>query len=113
MQRVVESRLKHVDEEFGNRVSKTLEQALGVTVMNLVFTVLKKDFRIARNEIAGNPKALKQVLERFFGPSSYAFLEKLISREIITEFELPEELKLENSSLEHVLNKAREKACLE
>jgi hypothetical protein len=108
----VESRLKSTDEKFGKRVSKTLEQALGVTVMNLVFIVLKRDFGIAENEIAVNPKALKQVLERFFGPESYAFLEKLISREIITEFELPEETELENSSLEYVLDKAREKACL-
>jgi len=105
--------LKEIDEEFGYRVSKALEQALGETVMNVVYTVLRRDFGIGNDEIAANPNALKEVLRRFFGPSGLDFLEELISREIIAEFELPAKLEEASKTLAEVLRIARLKVSPE
>ncbi len=79
--------------------------------MNVIYTILRRDFGIKKNEIATNPNALKEVLRRFFGPTGLDFLEKLISREIIAEFELSPKLEEENNSLSEVLRIARQKVC--
>ena len=68
---------------------------------------------LTNDEIAAIPNALKEVLRRFFGPSGLDFLEKLISSEIIAEFELPTKLEEENNTLTEVLRIARLKVSSE
>ncbi len=98
-----------MDEEFGEKISKSLEQALGLKVMNVVYAMLKREFGIHKDEIATNPGALEEVLGRLFGPTGVDFLERLISREIVAEFDLALEPEEKDSTLSEVLRKARQK----
>ncbi len=97
------------DTSFSERLSKSLEQALGVRIVNIVYSILKTDFGIEKDDVPANPDALRKVLKRIFGTTGLNLLELLISKEILIEFDLPVNLEEENTALDDVLGKARQK----
>lgn len=105
--------MSSVDDEFGEKLSKSLEQALGVRIVSVVYSILKSDFGIEKDEVPANPEVLKEVLRRIFGSAGLHFLEILISKEILAEFDLPDNLKAGDYILAEVLREARQKVSSE
>ncbi len=101
----------NLDEtQFGQRVSKALGEALGVKIMYVVYSILKKDYGINKDEVARNPAALEEALGKLFGPKGRDFLVKLISAEIIMEFDLPDNPTGKGNTLTELLQRAHQKA---
>ncbi len=69
--------------------------------------MLKSDFGIEKVNVPEHPEALKKVLRKIFGATGMDFLEMLISKEILVEFDLPFELDDDNIVLAKALKKAR------
>jgi hypothetical protein len=101
--------LSSADDDFRQRLSNSLEQALGVKIVSVVYSILKSDFGIEKDEVPENPDALKIVLKRIFGSTGLDFLEMLISKEILTEFGLLDNLEANDYLLAEALRKARQK----
>jgi len=101
--------LNELERRFSNRLSDSLEHALGAKIATLVYSILKTDYGIEKDEVPANPGALKKVLNKIFGPTGLDSLEMLIAKEILTEFDLPDNLGVEDLSLVEALRKARKK----
>jgi hypothetical protein len=97
------------EREFSRRVSKSLEDALGQRVMEVVSSIMKKDYGIRKDDLARNPAALQNVLSKLFGPTGLDFLEKLISKEIEREFDIRDNLMERGSTLTLILQRAHQK----
>jgi hypothetical protein len=76
------------DTSFNEKLSRSLEQALGIRIVTVVYSVLRSDFGIEKEDVPAHPEALKRALEKIFGSTGMDFLEMLISKEILTEFDL-------------------------
>ncbi len=100
--------MNELDRRFSERLSNSLEQALGAKITSVVYSILKKDYGIEKDQVPANSEALKKALRRIFGPTGMDFLEMLIAKEILTEFGLPNKFE-EDLVLVKVLRKARQK----
>ncbi len=59
-----------VDKDFSKRLSKALDQALGMTIVNVVYSVLNTDFgtekELVTSNLEGGTEKFSELLERIF-----------------------------------------------
>ena len=100
------------DRQFNQKVTDSIDRAfasLGDSIELVLYLTLEKDFGISKEEVPTKPDSLSEVLKRIFGPSGRDFMVKLISEELIDEFDLPPPDAEEEKSVATLLEKAREK----
>jgi hypothetical protein len=83
--------------------------SLGDSIELVLYLTLEKDFGISKEEISVKFHSLSEVLKRIFGPAGREFMIKLISEELIEEFDLPLPEAAEEKSVTALLKKARER----
>ncbi len=98
------------ERPFNQKVTDSIDRAfdsLGDSVALALYLSLEKDFSISKEDVPSKPEELSQVLKKVFGPSGRDFMIKLISDEIIREFDLDEQI-LKGKSIPELLKAARE-----
>ncbi len=103
--------MEQLDKKFSEKLSRSLELALGPKITGVVYSVLKSEYGIEKEEVPANPAVLKLVLEKLFGNTGMDFLETLISKQIVAEFNLPAEY--EEEELPAILMRARQEIFLD
>ena len=100
------------DREFNQKVTDCIDRAfasLGDSIELVLYLTLEKDFGISKEEVPTKLDSLSEVLKRIFGSSGRDFMVKLISEELIGEFDLPPPEAEEEKSVAALLEMAREK----
>ena len=97
------SHLSSVDEVFGERLSKSLEKTLGVRIACCCFTRFSR--LTFESKKMANPGALRDALKRIFGTTCLDFLEMLAAKEILAEFNIADNLKLEEYAFDDVFRR--------
>jgi hypothetical protein len=101
--------LSSADDDFRQRLSNSLEQALGVKIVSVLYSILKSDFGIEKDEVPEKSGRFENSSEKNLGSTGLDFLEMLISKEILTEFGLVDNLEANDYLLAEALRKARQK----
>ncbi|MFI5419927.1 MAG: hypothetical protein ACHQ1H_03060 [Nitrososphaerales archaeon] len=99
-----------IKKSFNQKATESIDRAfdsLADSIELVVYLTLEKDYRVSKEDVPLRPEKLSEILTRVFGPSGSEFMTKLISKEIIAEFDLPETLR--GRSISELLKEAREK----
>lgn len=82
---------------------------LGTSGEKVLFSILKKDYGANIEEVAENPELLVTAIERLLGPAGRDLLVRLVSDELVKEFDLPKSPGEGNKKLSEILREAHQK----
>jgi hypothetical protein len=100
------------DSAFNQKVTDSIDRAfdsLGDSIELVLYLTLEKEFGLSKEDIPAKFDSLSEVLKRIFGHAGRDFMIKLISEELIEEFDLPLPEAGEEKSVTALLKKARER----
>ena len=103
------SQMTETDIVINERISRALENGFGPAVRKAMFWNLERDFGINEKNAAENPDRFVMGLEKLLGPVGREFLVRLISKELIEEFELSQPADKSERSFSEIIFDVRKK----
>jgi hypothetical protein len=100
-------RLNKIDEAFKKAVSESIEAVLGTSGEKILYSILKRDYGVSKDDVAENPELLVKAIEKLLGPAGQDLLVRLVSEQLTKDLRLKEGFG--SKSIPEILNQARRK----